>query len=191
MGGELRRVHHVLTLNLRGAESSVSYSRCSGMEYHHPIMNTLWGHRDKTNRQTDTISSAVRDVISGVLSLLLPPPMPLSSFLIPRDHITLTTPPSLSPISQAHHHNAASFVVVPKSTQPLPSSPIPCTPCLFLVLCERLCCCNQLCGQVIERLLTFWVVDFVFLLMTFCTCDCCAQYSTLRCLVKTPLKKLM
>ena len=83
---------------------------------------------------------SIRDVHAGTLSLLLPPPTHLLSLSSPRDHLPLLTPPSLLPIPQAHHCNAATSVVVPKSLPPQLFSPIPRTRLLFIVLRWRLHC---------------------------------------------------
>ena len=86
-------------------------------------------------------ASAVGDVLSGVSSLLLPPPTTLLSLLRPWAHIPLLTPPSLSSIPQARHRNATASVVVTKSSPPLSLYPIPQTRLLFVVLrrCIRYC----------------------------------------------------
>ena len=61
-----------------------------------------------------TAASAVRDVHSGASSLLLPPPTHQFLLLCPWDHLPLTMPLTLLPITQARNCYASSSVVVPK-----------------------------------------------------------------------------
>ena len=89
------------------------------------------------------------------MSLLLPQPTPTLSLSRPWDHLPLSTPPTWSPIPQAHHRNTASSAVVPKS-------PISQTHRIFLVLRRRLRCRSQFCGPVSERLLTFGLLTSYF-----------------------------
>ena len=91
-----------------------------------------------------------------VLSLLLTYPTPLLQLLRPQAHLTLTTPPSFSPITHACNRDAAASVVVPKST-------IPQTHRLLLDLRRRLRLHRQLHGPVSERLLTFgFLTSYLF-----------------------------
>ena len=39
------------TINIKVSESSDPIAAVLGLEYHHPIMNTLWGHGGWSNRQ--------------------------------------------------------------------------------------------------------------------------------------------
>ena len=81
-----------------------------------------------------TAASSIRDVHLDALSLLLPPLTPQLLSSIPRTHLPLPTPPSLSPIIQARNRNSAASVVVPEYSPPPSSSPIPRTRRLFFVL---------------------------------------------------------
>ena len=92
--------------------------------------------------------SALRDVHSEALYLLLPELTPTLSSLIPWGHIPLLTPPSWSLIPKARHRDAAASIVVPEY-------PIPQTHGIFLVLRQHPRCRRQLCGPGSERLLTF------------------------------------
>ena len=74
-----------------------------------------------------TGTSAVGDVHSDVLYFMHPQLTSLLSLSIPRDHISLPTPPLWSPFTKAYHFDASASVVIPES-------PIPQTYCLFLVL---------------------------------------------------------
>ena len=85
-----------------------------------------------------TAASAVGDVHSGGLYLILPPPTPTSFSSSPWAHLPLPTTPSLSPIPQTHNRDAAASAAVPESSSPPSLSLIPRTCRLFLVLCQRL-----------------------------------------------------
>ena len=43
-------------LNLKRDRFQCSYSRCYGLEFHHPIMNTLWDHGYQTKRRIKIIN---------------------------------------------------------------------------------------------------------------------------------------
>ena len=86
-------------------------------------------------------------------SLLLPTPRPPSLLSIPRAHISLLMPPSLSPIHQACHKDVTASAVVPEYLPPPSSYPIPWNHLQFIVLSQRLCFCHRFHGPVIERLL--------------------------------------
>ena len=105
------------------------------------LLSTHWARKH-------TAASAVGEIHSDALSLLITLPMPPLLLLIPRAHLPLPTPPSLLPIIQACHYNAAASVVVPGYL-------IPRTRCWFLVLCRRLRRRCQFCGPVSERIITF------------------------------------
>ena len=148
-------------------------------------------------------ASAVRDIYSGVSSLLLPPPTPPLSSSSPRGHLPLTTSTLFSPIPQAHKRDAVASVVVSKSSPLLLLSPIPRTHCLFLVLRRRLCCRCWVLGPVntppppLSKIFTRARCIFCFLHRRLCCCcwvlgiiflfrhlHCCCQF--LRPVISTP-----
>ena len=113
-----------------------------------PPLSIPWARK-----RTDT--SAVGDIHSDALYLLLPQLKPTLSASKPRSHLPLPTPLPWSPITQARHRDAASSVVAPKY-------PIPRTNFLLLVLRRRLRRCCQFRGTVSERLLTFGLLTSYF-----------------------------
>ena len=120
-----------------------------------PLLSIPWACKH-------TAASAITDVFSGASSLLIPPPTPPSWWSIPRAHLSLTMPPTLTPIPQACHCNATASAVFPESSPPPLSSLIPWTHRLFLVLHRRLHRCRRLRGPVSERLLTFGLLNSFF-----------------------------
>ena len=107
-----------------------------------------------------TSVSAVRDVHSGALSLLLPLPTPLLLLSRPQDHLPLPTTPSFSTIPQDCHCNAAAFAVVPEyfAASVVVSNPLD---------------ASTLITRASQWKTTYlWVFDLVFILMTGFTCDC-------------------
>ena len=87
-----------------------------------------------------TVTSAVGDILSGTLFLLLPPPTPPLLLSSPRAHLYLPMPPWWLQILQARHCDATTSVIVPKSLPPMLLFLIPRTRRLFIVLCKRLRC---------------------------------------------------
>ena len=103
-----------------------------------------------------TVASAIGDIHSDAMSLLIPHPTPPLLSSISRDHLPLPTHLIWLSITQSHHRDTVASVIFPESS-------IPRTHCLFLVLLRRLCCCCWFHGPVSERLLTFELLTSYFL----------------------------
>ena len=104
----------------------------------------------------NTGNSAVRDIHSDALYLLLPQLMPPVLLLRPWAHLPLPTHPLWLPITQDIHRDEGASFVVPKYL-------IPWTHCILLVLHRQLHCHLWFHGPVSEILLIFGSLNFYLL----------------------------